>query len=89
MNAGLQQNLQFEQQRNTVLQINATKNAQRANQKGLPNRDTPRALARREWMRRARYQIESEGLRAFLKDLWKPQDSTEMSQSAQDTHESL
>ncbi len=74
MNAGLHHNVQFEQQRGTVLQVNAVKNAQRANQKGFPDHDTPRALARREWLRKARYQIESEGFRAFWKRLWKPQE---------------
>lgn len=69
MNPALQQNQQFEQQRMTAIQVNATKNAQRANQDGLPDHDTPRTLARRKWLREARYTIESEGFGAFLKNL--------------------
>jgi len=65
----INRDVQFEQQRMAAIQISGTKNAQRANQEGLPNRDTPRAVARRAWMREARYTIESEGFGAFLKNL--------------------
>lgn len=60
----------YEQQRQAI-EVLGTKNSQKANQKGLPNRDTRRALARREWMRKARYQIQSEGFAIWIRGIFK------------------
>lgn len=55
----------YEQQRQAI-EVLGTKNSQKANQEGLPNRDTPRALARREQLRKARYEIQSEGFAVWI-----------------------
>ena len=69
MNPVLHQQMQSDQARMNTMQINATKNAQRTNQTSQPDHDTPRAVARRKWLREARYTIEAEGFRAFFKGL--------------------
>lgn len=49
------------------IQLLATQNAKKANREGLPNHDTPRSLRRRAKYRAMRYELETEGLRVFLR----------------------
>lgn len=66
----LNYNLQWFEQQRQAIEVLGTKNAQKACENSLPNHDTPHALARRAWVRKARYEIESEGFGIFLKRLW-------------------
>ena len=49
------------------IQLLSTVNARKANQIGLPNRDTERKVRRRAKRRAVRYELASEGLGAYLK----------------------
>ena len=49
------------------IQLLSTLNARKANQIGLPNRDTERKVRRRAKRRAVSYEIASEGLGAYLK----------------------
>ncbi len=67
----------YEQQRQTI-ELLGTKNSQKANRKGFPNHDTPRAIARRAWLRKVRYEIESEGFLVFCRRMWKSEKNSHL-----------
>ena len=63
------------------IQLISTLNARKANQVGLPNRDTERKVKRRAKWRALRYEIESDGWRAFLRARYSRKNTPNSSES--------